>query len=101
MQSSDFADVPSPRAAAAGMKRVVTVRGDGDMSPYVDALRTVGVEPVLGSSLDGAAGLVLLGGTDVNPDRYGEERLSETERPDNTRDKREIALVVQALERDL
>src|SRR5258708_6369049 len=84
------------------MKRIVTVGGDtGSTGPYVDALRQTGVETVFGSSLDGVSGLMLMGGTDVNPARYGEQRHPATENPDDERDAREAALIAEALERDL
>jgi putative glutamine amidotransferase len=67
----------------------------------VDALRQVGVDMVFGVSLDGVSGLMLMGGTDVNPARYGEQPHPETEAPDDERDGREVALIGEALERDL
>ncbi len=84
------------------MKRIVTVEGDtGDTAPYVDALRQAGITTVFGKSLDGVNGLVLMGGTDVNPARYGEQRGPETEEPDEERDRVEAMLIGQALERNL
>jgi len=84
------------------LKRIVTVAGDAeDSPPYIEALRQAGIEPVFGTSLDGVAGLVLLGGVDVNPARYGEARHPETEDPDDARDRLELALIAEALERDL
>jgi putative glutamine amidotransferase len=84
------------------MKRIVTVGGDtGDTAPYVDALRQAGIEAVFGGSLDAVSGLMLMGGTDVNPVLYGEQRHPETEDPDDERDGREAALIREALARDL
>ena len=84
------------------MKRVVTVAGaSGETAPYMDALRQAGVETVFGTSLDGMSGLLLMGGTDVNPGRYGEQPHPETEPPDDERDQHEITLIQQALERDV
>lgn len=83
------------------MKRIVTVEGDTDAAPYVDALRHAGIDTVFASSLDGVLGLVLMGGTDVNPARYGEQRHPETEDPDDERDGREATLIREALDRDL
>lgn len=84
------------------MKRIVTVedRG-GDSTPYAEALYQAGIEPIFGTSLDGVSGLMLMGGTDVNPAQYGEERQAETEDPDDQRDQREFLLIAEALERDL
>jgi putative glutamine amidotransferase len=84
------------------MKRIITVEGDSaDTAPYVDALRQVGVDTVFGESLDGVAGLMLMGGTDVNPARYGEQPHPETEAADDERDRREAVLIAEALQRDL
>jgi putative glutamine amidotransferase len=84
------------------MKRIVSVGSDSaDSAPYVDALRQVGVETVFGESLDGVSGLMLMGGTDVNPARYGQQPHPETEAADDERDRREAALIAEALEHDL
>ena len=84
------------------MKRIITVEGDtGDTAPYEEALRQSGIECIFGTSLDGVSGLMLMGGTDVNPARYGESRHPETENPDNQRDQLESLLIAEALERDL
>ena len=84
------------------MKRILTVQGDtGDATAYLEALRQAGVDTVFGESLDSVSGLMLMGGTDVNPARYGEQALPETEDPDDERDQREAALIAEALERDL
>jgi putative glutamine amidotransferase len=102
MQSIDSAKIKTPREIAAGVKRVVTVKPKtGDISPYVDALSALGIQTVFGASLAGAAGLMLMGGTDVNPTRYDEERQSETGAPDHQRDSQEIALIAEALRIDL
>ena len=47
---------------------------------------------MLARSLEGLDGLVLTGGTDVNPARYGQERAPETSDPDDDRDKLETRL---------
>jgi gamma-glutamyl-gamma-aminobutyrate hydrolase PuuD len=49
----------------------------------------------------GAAGLLLMGGSDVNPARYGEARVGDTEESDDARDELESALIEEALTRDL
>ncbi len=49
----------------------------------------------------GWSGLVLLGGSDVNPARYGEARQAGTDEPDDARDELECALIADALERDV
>ncbi len=88
--------------AVTSIKKVVTVEGDpGDSPPYVEALRQAGIETVFGTSLAGVSGLVLLGGSDVNPARYRESRHPETQDPNDPRDARELSLIAEALERDV
>jgi putative glutamine amidotransferase len=91
------------------MKRVLAVCGSrwkpDNSRPYEKALCDAGMEPVLiqpGMSIPGdVAGLVLMGGTDVNPALYGETRVRETENPDDARDELECALIGDFLQRDL
>jgi putative glutamine amidotransferase len=88
-------------------KRVgVTYRDAGRVVPYEKALREVGIEPVLiraGSSepIDGLDGLLLTGGTDVNPKLYRQEPHEASDPPDDERDAMEQRLLQSALERDL
>src|SRR5512139_2001888 len=42
--------------------------------------------------------LLLWGGTDINPDIYFEEPLPTTDKPDISRDSREIVAVVEAID---
>jgi putative glutamine amidotransferase len=93
------------------MKRVLAVCGSPDhwkpdnSAPYEEALRDADIEPVLirpGAEIPtDASGLLLMGGTDVNPARYGEARLAETETSDDARDELECALIEDFLRRDL
>ena len=69
------------------MKQVIAVCGSrwkpDHSEPYEEALRAAGIEPVLvrpGATIPDASGLVLMGGSDVNPTLYNEERLRETDR---------------------
>ena len=92
------------------MKRVITVRGT-DMElhqtePYEHALRAAGIEPLVLSpaeaeKTEGFDGLVLMGGSDVNPSRYGEAAHAMTQPPDDPRDEVESLLISEALERDV
>ncbi|HTM47363.1 MAG TPA: gamma-glutamyl-gamma-aminobutyrate hydrolase family protein [Bryobacteraceae bacterium] len=88
-------------------KRVgVTFRNPEKVVPYEQALLAVGVEPVRlhpdsPGSLEGLDGLLLTGGTDVNPARYGQEPHKSNDEPDDPRDRMETALLASALERDL
>jgi len=74
--------------------------------PYAEALRQSGIEPVLISpgeprGLAGLQGLLLSGGTDVNPARYGASPYPGNEAPDDARDELETGLLAEALAADL
>ncbi len=69
-------------------------------------MRDARIEPVRISpeeprSLDGLEGLVLTGGTDVNPALYGQERGRESDEPDDARDELETRLIREALADDV
>lgn len=93
------------------MKHVVTVRGSAahwgadESRPYEEALRAAGIEPAILSPDDAAphdwSGLLLMGGSDVNPATYGEPRREETDPPDDARDQLECALIAEAIARDV
>jgi putative glutamine amidotransferase len=91
------------------MKRVLAVCGSRwkpEYSlPYEKALRAAGIEPVLilpgGDIPTDVSGLVLMGGSDVNPARFGESRRTETENPDDARDELECGLIDDFTKRDL
>ena len=69
---------------------------------YRRALRNAGLEPVENAATLGeVSGLVLAGGTDVAPELYRAVRRAETQEPDAERDELEIAIVKEALQRDL
>jgi gamma-glutamyl-gamma-aminobutyrate hydrolase PuuD len=89
----------APRVALA-------TRSKSKAEPYRCALETAGLEPALfvpdsGQLLDSVAGLLLTGGTDVDPALYGAARHAETNEPDRARDDYEIALVRAALAKDI
>jgi gamma-glutamyl-gamma-aminobutyrate hydrolase PuuD len=77
--------------------------------PYHERIREAGAEPVdlfpgLGADpvlLDGLDGLLLTGGADAVPARYGQEPHPETDGGDAARDEQELALIRAALARDL
>ena len=82
----------------------------GNNQAYARALIGVGLAPLLIPPMDEAAleavcgrldGLLLSGGEDVDPARYGEERLAMCGPADPERDGMELALTRMALERDL
>jgi putative glutamine amidotransferase len=88
------------------MKAAVTFSDPKKAEPYSDALRVAGVEPVLLApdslvSLDGMAGLLVSGGTDLNPARYGCASYAGNEPYDDPRDELESRLLREALDRDL
>lgn len=85
-------------------KRVAISFGEAAKArPYSAAVELTGLPwfDAADESLDGAAGLVLSGGVDVNPDLYGAERHPETEESDEERDRLEVGLVREALSRDI
>ena len=87
-------------------KAALTFRDPRKAEPYAEALRQAGIEPVLISPLaprplPGFEGLILSGGTDVNPARYGGTPHPANEAPDDERDELETGLLKQALDSDL
>jgi putative glutamine amidotransferase len=69
---------------------------------YRNALRQAGIEPVENiSDLSQVNVLMLAGGNDIDPQLYGASREPETEDPDGARDQLEIALLREAVARDL
>ncbi len=69
---------------------------------YRNALRQAGIEPVEGiANLAGLNGLLLAGGTDVDPALYGATPENQSDSPDRARDRLEAALLDEALDRDL
>jgi putative glutamine amidotransferase len=87
------------------------IRGRSRVSlnePYTDALASVGLVPLIlppsdpsiaAGSLREIAGLVLTGGEDIDPRRFGEEPVPEAGEPHHPRDAYEIALARAAYER--
>lgn len=85
---------------------LVPYRHPKKLIPYEAALRSAGLEPISVSvtepiSVNNTAGLLLMGGTDVNPTRYGQTARPETDEPDDQRDGVELELIHEALEKDL
>jgi putative glutamine amidotransferase len=71
-------------------------------NPYRQALAAVHLQPVENAaSLAGLDGLLLAGGSDVDPELYGAPRHAATDRPDHDRDRLELALLREALDRNL
>lgn len=88
-------------------KRVLVVYRDSDsIVPYQEALTAAGLDPVIadareGLTLAGFDGLVLTGGSDVDPASYGEVPGPDTDPPDPVRDRVEFQLLTEALAADL
>ena len=84
----------------------LATRNEDKSEPYRHALEAAGLEavtfgPDAGGSPDTVAGLVLTGGTDVDPTLYGAVRERETETPDRLRDDFEAELLRAMLARDM
>jgi putative glutamine amidotransferase len=80
----------------------VTFGNSARVGPYERALREAGIESVRNpASLEGLDGLLLTGGSDVNPKLYGQPRAAESEEADDARDGLEMKLLQEALEADL
>jgi putative glutamine amidotransferase len=85
---------------------LIPFRHPNKVKAYESAARAGGMDPMpvlVGNPMpfENAAGLLLMGGTDVNPKRYGEETRPETDSPDDERDQVELDLIHAALARDL
>ncbi|MGD1071178.1 MAG: gamma-glutamyl-gamma-aminobutyrate hydrolase family protein [Bryobacteraceae bacterium] len=90
------------------MNKIVALafRNPNKAVPYQHALRQADLEPVSFTpgqlqSLGEVRGIVLTGGSDIDPALYGAERHPETEPPDRERDDYESALLREALARDM
>jgi len=87
-------------------KVLVVYRHIADAEPYARAIEAAGAVPVLeearpGIEIGSCAGLLLTGGSDVDPSLYGEIACPETQPPDPERDAAETAVIDEALARDL
>jgi putative glutamine amidotransferase len=84
------------------MRVAITIGDLTRLDPYRAALEQQGLECVINpDSLKGIDGLLLAGGTDVDPRLYGETPGPHTQQPDEERDRRETLLVRQAMEGDV
>ena len=86
-------------------KVLVIFRESSEVGPYAKAISAVDLDPVLVEagcpvSLDDYSGLLLTGGSDVNPARFGENIGPETDPPDDERDEMEAALIDESMRRD-
>jgi len=98
---------PDTMGSSTVTQRVLVVyREAEDVEPYACAIEAVGGEPILqearpGLKIGSCGGLLLTGGSDVDPRLYGETPSPQTEPPDPVRDAAEAALIDEALARDL
>jgi putative glutamine amidotransferase len=75
---------------------------EGKRTSYRQALAAAGIQTVENvTTVAGLDGLLLAGGTDIDPAMYGAPRRPETEKLDPDRDSLETVLLREALERDL
>jgi putative glutamine amidotransferase len=88
-------------------KRVLLVYWElPKVHPYAIALHESSVDLAIVPAsapvtVDAFAGLLLMGGTDVDPKLYGAAPQPETDPPDRQRDEIELSLIRAALERDI
>ena len=83
------------------MRAAVTFGNDKRLASYLAALEESGIEGVPNpASLNSLDGLLLTGGSDINPKRYGQENAGSDE-VDDARDELEIRLLQEALAADL
>jgi putative glutamine amidotransferase len=85
---------------------LVVYRDEDRLEPYRRALEAAGVDAVYSKPGDRLAmgsfdGLVLTGGTDVDPALYDAAPAAETDPPDDERDRCEMALLDQAMDMDV
>jgi gamma-glutamyl-gamma-aminobutyrate hydrolase PuuD len=85
---------------------LVVYRKLSEVQPYAQAVENTRMQPVLeearaGLAIGECSGLLLTGGTDVDPGLYGESAAPETDSPDKERDAVEAALIDEALARDV
>jgi putative glutamine amidotransferase len=75
---------------------------EGKRTPYRQALAAASIQPVENvTTVAGLDGLLLAGGSDIDPALYRAMRQPETGEPDRDRDSLETMLLREALERDL
>jgi len=87
----------------------ITSTTGGQAAAYVSALQACGADPIVlandlarvDADLDALDGVLISGGFDVDPARYGATRHSRTEVAAADREAYEFALVVRARERDI
>lgn len=92
--------------SSAPVKAALLFRDSDREVPYREALAQVGIEsvpltPGSSESLDRVQGVLLSGGTDVDPSLYKQQPHPQAETPDRERDDYEAALLRDAISRGL
>ncbi|MDQ2843892.1 MAG: gamma-glutamyl-gamma-aminobutyrate hydrolase family protein, partial [Acidobacteriota bacterium] len=88
-------------------KRVlIPFRHRAKLKPYIEAVYAGGMEPIVTDvecpqKFVDVEGLLLMGGSDVNPQRYYAHAQPETEQADDVRDEVELGFIDQALQKDV
>ena len=96
--SASFSESPNGRSVRLNDEYVRAVEAAGLIPVLVPPLdRTEDVDEIA----DRVAGIVLTGGVDVDPERYGQPRHHSVDPPDARRDETEIALVQAARRRGM
>lgn len=100
-----YARLPVPYTHAVELGGApVRVVGTFDLPPGSDEPEgdvTLGIDPLDASCLEGASGLLLPGGGDIDPEWYGCERHPRTHNVSHRRDRFELTLLEEALNRDM
>jgi putative glutamine amidotransferase len=90
-----------------GNNKVLLIYRDAERVPrYADAAVAAGLNPLIveagaSVSIEGAHGLLVMGGIDVDPTQYGETKHPEADEPDSELDRVEREAMDAALHRDL
>jgi putative glutamine amidotransferase len=94
-----YAEALSHAGGAPKIFSTFTLLPDQDVPEQLDVI--LGVDPEDPSPLEGAAGLLLPGGGDIDPAWYGRPQHPQTTKISHRRDEFEITLLEEALDRDL
>ena len=87
---------------AGGNPRVISTFELGPSEEPPEDLEVIqNIDPYDASALDGASGLVIPGGGDIDPELYGRKRHPRTHNVSQRRDRFELTLLTEAFERDL
>ena len=98
--------IPVPYAhaveLAGGRPRVISTFDLGPTEEVPEGLDVItNIDPYDASILEGASGLVIPGGGDIDPELYGRKRHPRTHNVSQRRDRFELTLLTEAFENDL